>query len=135
MGPGEVVVSVRGGQLGPGVRYHFGARGLQVEAVIPRGWRTSFDELCVRERRRQGSVVAGSVVDGPVGETVAMCREPEPLVAAIVDTYRLITSAGKLAMVCKSQRCPSKINDVKGSILGRFDVSTFSHSLSRRSLE
>ena len=95
-----------GGQLGLGVRYNSGARGFQVQAVIPRGWRTSFDE---REWSRQGGAVAGSVVDGPVGEAVALCLEPEPLEATVVDTYILITSAGKSAIVGKSQRCSSKI--------------------------
>lgn len=54
--------------------------------------------------------MAGSGVDGPAGEAVVLCREPEPLVAAVVDTSgRLLTSAEKSAMVGKSQRCSSKI--------------------------
>lgn len=66
------LVRVRGGQRGPGVRNHSGARVFHVEAVLQRGWRSSFAE---RERSRQGGVVAASMVDGSVRETLALCRE------------------------------------------------------------
>lgn len=71
----------------------------QVGAAIPRGWRTSCDEHDLN--------------DGLVGEAFALCRESESLVAAVVDMYRLITSAGKSTMV-------------ERSIIVRLDVQTSS---------
>lgn len=63
--------------------------GFQVEAVISRGWRTSYDE---RERD-------DGALDSPVVEVLVLCRKPKPLVAAVVNLCRAIKSAGKSVMV------------------------------------
>ena len=96
--------------------------GFKVRAVILLGWRTFCDE---RERSRQGGLVIGSVVDGPVGEAV-WCREPEPLVAVTVEMFaRLAMSVELSAIVGKSQRCSSR-RDIEVSVLvGRYVSASF----------
>ena len=103
----------------PGVCFTTSTSGSGRGGVIPRGRGTSFDGS--KRSRLEG--VANSGVDGPVGEALARCREPEPLVAAVVSTPSgLNTSAENTAMVGRSQRCASSRKYVEVSILVDLDV-------------
>ena len=90
-------------------------------AVNPRGWGTSSDGS--EQSRLEAVAISG--VDGPACEAAA-CREPEPLVAAIVETScRLAKSVGYSTKVGKLQRCSSR-EDVGVSVLVGADVGASS---------
>lgn len=107
--PESVVIPVSGGPI--------------IRAVIPRGWRASWDE---RERNRRDILKADSGVDGPGSGAVVPGRELKLLVSVVVDaSVRLAMPVGSSAMVGKLQRRSSK-RDVEVSILVGLDVSASS---------